>query len=242
VINLEDFEIVSKLKQFCLLTEKEKRYEEIKNPIFREQVILQILKELAENEQDFDNRKNFIDHIELFKEYQKKGLVALDFFVSPRELRLSFVKFAYGINNFEDRKKYLLSNPFLIDRKSIEYITGLIEREKHLSQRATSRFYRNLLNACRINGIEKAFEEFSLPDQRYFDAVTCLLRGDSIPDFLLFLNYYRKEISSKEIRNVFHYLQAEYEKETLKRKKVKSAWKVISDYQKDKSPIWFWGE
>jgi hypothetical protein len=240
VIKMEEYEITDRVIHFCSLKDKETRYEEIKKPIYLDKRVIQILNELVKEEQNLESCQNYVDHIELFKEYQLKGRVALDYFVSILEIRSSFIKFAYGFNNFEDRKKFLLSNPFLIDRKSIGYIIELIDREKYLSQRIASRLYRNLLKACRVIGIEKAFEEFDTPEDKYVDAVNCLLEKRSIYEILLFMNDYKEEISSKKIRNVFQYLQAEFEKETLKKGRIIAVWDIISKYQEEKRTIWFW--
>lgn len=237
---MEEYELETQIFTFCCMRDKETRYNEITKSIFKDKRIIDILKELAEDEREPSRRQNYFDHIELFVEYQTKGIVALNFFTSIIEVESSFTQFAFGFDDFPKRKKYLLSVPFLMEKRSIDIITEYINREKYLSNNMASRLFRNLLKACRVIGVEEAFIEFATPDEKYVDAVNELMKRDSIPGFLLFINDYKEIISSREFRTVFHYLQAQYEKEKSKRDRILAFWDVISSHQSNNRVIWYW--
>lgn len=237
---INKYDLVTQIVEFCLLTEKKERFNEIQKSIYKDERILDILKELLEEADDPYSRQNYIDHLEFFFEYQENGIDALHFFVTISEIQSYFIQLAFGFDDFPKRKQYLLSVPFLIEKRSIKIINDYIESEEYLSKNIASRLYRNLLKACRAIGIEKAFLEFSTHEEKYVNAVNSLIRIESIPDYLKFLNNYKDTISSNQMRNVFHYLQAQFEKNEIRKRRVVGLWSVISGYQSDNSNIWYW--
>lgn len=238
---MDQYELMEHILHFCSLKNKEERLGEIKNPIYMDERIIDILNELADDEKDPSYRQTYLEHLEFFKEYQIKGINTLYYFTSIKEVELSFIKLAFGFDNLVNRKQYLLTVPFLIEERSINLITNYIEREKHLSRNANSRYYRNLLKACRVIGIEEAFLEFTPPeDERYVDAVNVFLRSDSLTDLIRSMAAYKEEISSSQMRNIFHYLQAQYEKQKSKRDRIVAIWDLIFNFQSDKRGIWYW--
>lgn len=237
---MNNYELKSQVIHFCNLKSPEERYSELNNSVYMERKVIDIIKELASEATNGTYRQNYIDHMELIEEYQRKGSVALNFFTSIIEIEAAYIKFAFGFDSFPKRKQYLLSAPFLIEKRSIEIITDYIEREKYLSNNVGSRLYRNLLKACRVIGIEEAFTEFATPEKKYVDIMNILFKKDTIPEHLLFLSDYKDEVSSKQFRTVFHYLQAQYEKDKSKRNRIIALWDLISPYQEDKREIWFW--
>jgi len=239
---MHDYELSSQIINFCHLRDKESRYNEIKKSIYMDKRIVGILQEIIEDEIDSGSRQNYIDHIALFKEYQIKGIVALYFFSSIIEIETSFGQFAFGFDDFHKRKKYLLSVPFLMEKRSIDIITEYIERERYLSINMTSRLFRNLLKACRVIGVEEAFIEFATPEEKYVDAMNDLITRDSIPRLLLFISDNREIISSRQFRTVFHYFQAKYEKEKSKRDRILALWDAIALHQSDNKGFWYWEE
>jgi len=212
----------------------------IKRPLFQDKRIIDIVHELAESEKKLNHRQNFLDHKELFTNFQSNGIEVLTFFTSILEIESSFIQFAYGFDNLSKRKRYLLTIPFIFEKRSLDIISAYIKREKHLSNNMASRLYTNLLKSCRVIGIEDAFEEFSPPEEIYVNAVNDLLRRESLSSVIQFLGEYKEIISSKQMRNVFHYLQAQFEKDKFKRAKIVALWDIISLYQNDKREIWYW--
>jgi hypothetical protein len=97
-----------------------------------------------------------------------------------------------------------------------------------------------LLKACRVIGIEEAFIEFATPDKKYIDAVNSLLRRESLTDIIRFLGENGGLISSKQMRNVFHYLQAQFEKDDSNKNRLIALWDIISPHQSEKREIWYW--
>ncbi|MBP1949352.1 hypothetical protein [Virgibacillus litoralis] len=237
---MDEYELECQLISFCSINDKETRYNEIKNDVYKDNRILDILSSLVAHEQNPDEKQNAIDHLDLLTEYQSKGIHALDFFTSVYEIEHSFIKLAFGFENFSKRKEYLLSVPFLFEKRSINIITKKINREEYLNTNIASKLYRNLLKACRVIGIERAFNEFSTPEKRFVDAVNSLMNRETIPELALFLYDHKKIISSPQIRNVFHYLQAQYELDSNKREKIKALWEFLSPYQDNQGLIWYW--
>ena len=99
----------------------------------------------------------------------------------------------------------------------MDIITDFVNREKYLSDNIASRLFRNLLKACAVIGIDDAFLEFDTPDEKYVDVVNILMSRESLTEVLIFWGEYKEAVSSHEMRNVFHYLQAQFERGRSKR-------------------------
>ena len=158
----------------------------------------------------------------------------MNYFSSIIEIEFCFAQFAFGFDNFNKRKKYLLSAPFLIEKRAVDIITDFVNREKYLSDNIASRLFRNLLKACAVIGIDDAFLEFDTPDEKYVDVVNILMSRESLTEVLIFWGEYKEAVSSHEMRNVFHYLQAQFERGKVQKNKILALWDIISPHQSDK--------
>jgi hypothetical protein len=239
---LRKYDFIRQIIEFTYITDSDLRRNEITNSIFIDPMIISQLKEMIEDEESEEQKLNYIDHLELLVEYQSKGISALDYFVSFSQIEFSFADFCYGFNSFDERKRYLISKPFLMESKSIKCINRFIEREKNIPASAViqQRLYRNLLKACRVIGIEEAFEEYKTPAEKYVNVTNILFKAKSLYELVSISANYKDIIYSKYIRNFFHYLQAKYEKDQLMRDSIITIWNYISRYQPIERSIWFW--
>lgn len=239
---MDKHDVFCKIVKFMSITSSTERCKAIKDPTFAEQAIIDILKEMVDDEELVDRKMDYKDHIELLTEYHCEGISALDYFVSFSQIESNFVEFSYGIDSFEKRKDYLLATPFLSDCKSIKCINRFIQRETDMPNSVLTqyRLYRNLLKACRVIGINEAFDEFATPDDKYINAMNILFKADNIYALISILGNYKDSISSKYMRNCFHYLQAKYEQDKQMRDTIIANWDAISSFQPIERNIWFW--
>ncbi len=209
---MDKYNVFCRIVELTSITDSNERLKAISDRIFTEQATIDILNEMIKDEEIENYKLTLIDHLELLTQYQSEGISAFDCFVSFAQIEMSFVKFSYGFDSFEKRKNYLNSTLYLLDCKSIKYINRFIHHEKDLPDAylIKYRLYRNLLKACRVIGINEAFDEFLPVDEKYLKVVNVLFRTESLYDLLSVVGQYSDEVSSKYIRNCFHYLQAQY--------------------------------
>lgn len=134
-----------------------------------------------------------------------------------------------------------MKHPYLIDSKSIKHVNYFINRQT-LSDNYIKiyRYYRNLLKACRILGVDEAFEEFETPDIKYLNVFNTLLRSECFNDLIVNTALFKDTISSNYIRNILHNYQAKYENDLLMRNELIALWEYISGFQTLKRQVWFW--
>lgn len=235
------YELLEKILDFCSITDFEGRRKAIKDHIFMGNSVFVEMQELIDNADTENTKFEYIEHMDLIKSYQSKGISALDYFVSSYQLELCFAEFTAGFNSNTLKKDYLLRNPFLMDQKSINYINGFIDRQKIADTYITRyRYYRNLLKACRILGINEAFEEFDTPETKYTTVFGELLKTNQITDLITSAAIYKDIVASKQMRSVLHSYQAKFEKNQQMRSSIMSLWDYISIFQKINRQVWFW--
>lgn len=235
-----NFDSNSKIIDFTFISDSESRKKAIKDPIFIEKSTVYELESLIDNAETEQDKLNYMDHLDLLIEYQKNGISALKYFISFSQIELCFLNFCFGFNDFNLRKGYLLSNPFLMEQKSVKCINRFIERINVPNTDFKCRLFRNLLKACREIGIEQAFEEFNTPNEKYINAFASFIKTDGLYDLISTTGFYNDILSSKYLRNVMHYYQAKYEKNQIMRNNIISLWDYLSNFQSIKRNIWFW--
>ena len=230
------------LIELCNAKESIERAQILSKAEFKDPAVLNNFIEIISETDNDEEKKNYSDHMNLIVDYNQNGKQVLERFVSKKQAIHCFNYFSNGFDSFEKRKGYLFENIFLIEKNSIDWINDYIEvnRNYPMTILGNLRFYRNLLRACKSLGIEKAFLEFQIPEQKYFDAFICISQSDSLADVMKTTAFLKDTISSNFMRNVFHFYQAQYEDDVNKKARLFAMWDTISIFQKNADEIWFW--
>lgn len=239
---LNNYELREKLNKLVFSKSHDERSEIIKNPIFMTEDVLDELRDSVNSSDSEYSRNLFQDYLELLIRYQEKGNAELIKFYSHIEIQLGFVDFVAGFDTYEKRKDFLISKPFLMDEKSLIFINKFIDNYPIKNKKIINkfRFYRNLIKACKMIGINEAFEDFRPPEQKYIDCVNSQMRAENLYHVFSSIGLFYDEISSDKIRSVFHQLQANYEEDENMRNSIVALWESFSAFQKNKNEIWFW--
>jgi len=236
-----NYEVLEKILDFCSITDFECRKSAIKDYIFMENSVINHVQQLIDDTEIENDKFNLIEHKDLIETYQMQGISALDYFVSPYQIEFCFTKFCFGFDEIKARKDYLLKHPFLMDEKSIKYINGYIDKLKIADTCIVKyRYLRNLLKACRILGINDAFEDFETPEIKYINAFNGLIKTEQIIDLITTAADYKDIVRSRYMRNVLHSYQAKFEKDQRMRDSLTAFWDSISALQSIKKQVWFW--
>lgn len=236
-----DYELLEKILNFCSITDFENRRKAIMDHLFMEDSVVNYMQQLIDDSETENEKVNFTNHKKLIELYQLRGISVLDYFVSSCQIEVCFTDFCFRFDEIKARKNYLLRHIFLMDEKSIKYINSFIDRQKVADTYILKyRYFRNLLKACRILGINEAFEDFDTPEIKYISVFSALLRTIQITDLMTTAADYKEIVSSKYMRNVLHSYQAKFEKDQIMRNTLVGLWDSLSSFQAIETQVWFW--
>jgi hypothetical protein len=168
----------------------------------------------AQDKGDWKAARAYIEHRQLLESCRQRGVESLQGFFSYAELETEFTRFTAGLKDMRARKSFLERHPELTEAKARQVIEEMIEEQVASGEEKNLRRFRlcrNLLLACRVRALDRAFSAYELPPAAVLHAVNAVLAAGSTRlavEAAMARSYF---LIHPSIQNAFNYLYPLYE-------------------------------